>query len=160
MSIIRAITWATVAASGISGGLLLGFSCLVMPGLRRIPASAAVQAMQAINLAAPRSGVLMVPLIGSAVGSAVVGVHALVTSSSSQRPLLVAGSVLGLAVIGITAAYHVPRNNALALVDPTDTTVAAAWAQYAAGWTAWNHVRSVAGLAAAAVLMIATVRAD
>lgn len=160
MSIIRAITWATVAATGISGGILLGFSCLVLPALRRVPTSVAVQAMQVINLAAPRSVVLMVPLVGSAVGSAVVGVHALVTSPSAPTPLVVLGSVLGLAVLGITAIYHVPRNNALALVDPTSTTATTAWAQYAASWTAWNHVRSVAGLAAAAVLTIATVRAD
>lgn len=50
---------------------------------------------------------------------------------------------------GVTAAFNVPRNNALAEVDPEDGDDAeAAWKSFAGGWTRWNHVRAVASLAA------------
>ncbi len=50
---------------------------------------------------------------------------------------------------------NVPRNNALAAVDPASAEGARLWAGYLTGWTAWNHVRTVAALAAATLLAIA-----
>jgi uncharacterized membrane protein len=51
--------------------------------------------------------------------------------------------------------YHVPRNNALAALDPNGDGAASHWNQYAKEWTTWNHVRSAAGLAAAGSLALA-----
>ena len=49
----------------------------------------------------------------------------------------------------MTMAYNVPRNNALATVDPGERRAAARTGpRYLAGWTAWNHVRTVASLIA------------
>jgi uncharacterized membrane protein len=50
--------------------------------------------------------------------------------------------------------YHVPRNDALATVDPDSADAASHWSRYLRGWTAANHVRTVAPLAAAAVLTV------
>jgi uncharacterized membrane protein len=50
---------------------------------------------------------------------------------------------------------NVPRNEALATVMPTASDGAALWADYLAQWTAWNHVRAAASLAAAASFTIA-----
>jgi uncharacterized membrane protein len=55
-----------------------------------------------------------------------------------------------LAGIVVTIAYHVPRNDALARLDPTATASAAAWSHYETWWTAWNYVRMLTSLAAAA----------
>jgi uncharacterized membrane protein len=54
--------------------------------------------------------------------------------------------------------FNVPRNNALAAVDPTSTAGAELWRGYVTGWTAWNHVRTAACLAAAALLTIALLK--
>jgi uncharacterized membrane protein len=52
-------------------------------------------------------------------------------------------------------ALNVPLNNALAAVDPNSGKGAELWARYLADWTAWNHVRAAASLAAAALFTIA-----
>jgi uncharacterized membrane protein len=52
-------------------------------------------------------------------------------------------------------AYHVPRNNALVRVEPTSPDAESHWRRYVAEWTAANHVRVAAGLAAATVLTVA-----
>lgn len=57
--------------------------------------------------------------------------------------------------IGLTIAYHVPRNNALAAVAPQDGEAAGRWAWYVAEWTRWNHLRTATSLAAAVILTLA-----
>jgi uncharacterized membrane protein len=107
--------------------------------------------MQGINAAAPRS-LLMLPLLASALGSAAVGVHAVMASSVDGRGLRVTGAALGLAAFVITATANVPRNNVLAALDPSAPASAAAWASCAAEWTRWNHVRTLAAVASAVAL--------
>jgi hypothetical protein len=40
-------------------------------------------------------------------------------------------------------------------VAPSSAEAAKLWVSYLSGWTAWNHVRTTASLAAAALLTIA-----
>jgi hypothetical protein len=69
------------------------------------------------------------------------------------------GSLLYLVgTILVTMFFNVPRNNALAAVDPTSSNGARLWIDYVVNWTAWNHVRTIAALAAAALLTIALCR--
>lgn len=69
---------------------------------------------------------------------------------------LLAGGLLYLAgTIVVTIAFNVPLNNALAAVSPGSPEGADLWAGYVPRWTAWNHVRTVAALAAAASFIIA-----
>ena len=51
-------------------------------------------------------------------------------------------------------AFNVPRNEALAKLAPADPNAASLWATYLSSWTAWNHVRTAASLAAAAAFTI------
>ena len=51
-------------------------------------------------------------------------------------------------------AYHIPRNNALAAVDPDGAEAVSRWSAYAGAWTSWNHVRTLTSTAAAALLVI------
>jgi uncharacterized membrane protein len=50
--------------------------------------------------------------------------------------------------------FNVPMNEALASLSPTDPDRAARWSSYLADWTTWNHVRTLASLAAAALLTL------
>jgi len=69
--------------------------------------------------------------------------------------LLASGLLYLAGTLLVTIVFNVPRNEALAAVAPTDPNSAKLWAGYVAGWTAWNHVRTAASLAAAASFSIA-----
>jgi len=151
MTPTRVLCLTTALAAAVTGGTFFAFSTFVMPGLRRLPVGQALPAMQAINIEAPRS-LLMLPLLGSALGAAAVGVVALARPGTPHRALLLAGAAAGVLAFAVTAGYHVPHNDALAAVDPGSPGAVAAWTDYAAGWTGWNHVRTLLALACAAAL--------
>jgi Domain of unknown function (DUF1772) len=73
-----------------------------------------------------------------------------VTHQSSDAPVLAGSVVYLVGAIGLTIAYHVPRNEALAAAEPQRSDAARQWARYLTEWTKWNHVRAAAALAAAA----------
>jgi hypothetical protein len=58
------------------------------------------------------------------------------------------------ALVVLTIVYHVPRNDALATLEPNDASAVDHWRRHTKTWTAWNHVRTVAPLAAATLLTI------
>ncbi len=141
----------TATGQALSAGVFFGFSVLVMPGLATRPPAEAVAAMQAVNRIAPRS-LLMVPLLGSALGGVAVAVHTLVARPDGLALLLV-GAAAGVSTLALTVGYHVPRNAALAAVDPQAPGAATAWARYAPGWTRLNSVRAALALVSAAALV-------
>lgn len=55
----------------------------------------------------------------------------------------------------VTIAFNVPLNNALAIVKLDSPEGANLWAKYLTNWTLWNHIRTIAALAATAALTIA-----
>ena len=57
--------------------------------------------------------------------------------------------------IGVTFAANVPLNDRLDAVDPAAAEARGLWRVFVRRWTAWNHVRAAASLAAAAVLTVA-----
>ncbi|HYU39029.1 MAG TPA: anthrone oxygenase family protein, partial [Acidimicrobiia bacterium] len=69
--------------------------------------------------------------------------------------LLIGGAVYLVGTILVTGAYHVPRNDALAKLDPNSPDAAGHWSRYVREWTAANHVRTLSSLAAATLLTIA-----
>jgi uncharacterized membrane protein len=70
--------------------------------------------------------------------------------------LVLAGAALYIVgTIGVTIACNVPLNNRLATLYPQGADAACRWEEYVAKWTAWNHLRAAASLAAAAALTIA-----
>ena len=50
----------------------------------------------------------------------------------------------------MTAAFNVPRNERLARLDAASREAADYWPVYVREWLLWNHVRTLASLAAAA----------
>jgi uncharacterized membrane protein len=126
-----------------------------MPALKRLPAAQGIAAMQSINKLAVTPAFMAV-LFGTAV--ACLGLVAWAVISSDERPavLVIAGGALYLVgTIGVTIACNVPLNDGLATLHPQGAGAADRWEEYVTTWTTWNHVRTVAALAAAAVLATA-----
>jgi uncharacterized membrane protein len=53
----------------------------------------------------------------------------------------------------VTMRLNVPLNNALAAAQPESVQARGLWTRYLAEWTAWNHLRTAASLAAAAAFV-------
>ena len=150
--VLYAATLATALGSGLNAGVFFAFSTFVMPALKRLPAAHGIAAMQSINKLAVTPA-FMAALFGTAV--ACLGLVAWAVISSGERPtaLVIAGGALYLVgTIGVTIACNVPLNDGLATLLPQGADAADRWDEYVTKWTAWNHVRTVAALAAAAVL--------
>ncbi|MGH8491303.1 MAG: anthrone oxygenase family protein [Gammaproteobacteria bacterium] len=69
--------------------------------------------------------------------------------------LLIASALYLVGTVLVTIVFNVPKNEALASVARAHPDGASLWAGYVASWTAWNHVRTAASLAAAASFSIA-----
>ena len=111
--------------------------------------------MQSINIVVINPVFLGV-FLGTALASAVLAVTGLVSWSEPGAIWLLAGGLLYLAgTFAVTMAFDVPRNNVLAGLDPDGAEAAASWVRYVREWTAWNHVRTAAAVAAAAAFTLA-----
>ena len=105
-----------------NGGVFFAFSTFVMRALRDLEPRQGLIAMQSINRAAPNP-LFMTLLFGTAFlsgGLAVVGLRNL---DDPGAPGLVAGGVLYLVAVGTTIGFHVPRNEALVRLDPSDSGI-------------------------------------
>jgi uncharacterized membrane protein len=150
----RTLTIVAAVGACVSGGVFFAFSTFVMKALGRLPDAEAISAMKAINKAAP-SPLFMLALFGTGAVSIVLSVSALRHLDRSWAAYVLVGGALYMVCIILTIAYHVPHNDALALVDPRSPGAAHAWAQYHSPWTAWNHVRTVTALAGATSFILA-----
>jgi uncharacterized membrane protein len=160
--VVDQLQWALtlVAALGcaVIGGVFFAFSTFVMKALARLPAREGIAAMQSINVV-----VLNPWFLGAFLGTAAVCVLAMIFSlarwQDASTVYLVVGSLLYLVgTLFVTIAFNVPRNEGLAAVAAAHPDSARQWTGYVASWTAWNHVRTVAALAAAAAFGIALAR--
>lgn len=152
--LLVALTLVSAIGCGVVAGVFFAFSSFVMKALGHLPPTQGIAAMQAINKAAPVP-LFMVALFGTALACLALAVSGLFGWDESRAIYLVTGCALYLGVIVITIGYHVPRNDALAKVDPHTAGALDHWNRYLAGWTTWNHVRTAAALAAAVSLTLA-----
>lgn len=153
------LTIAVIAAalgSGLIAGLLFVFSNTAMRAFGRLPAAQGIAAMQAINVAIINP-LFLIAFMGTGLLGAGLALHALISwSSVPGAAWLIFGGLLYLVGgIGITAAFNVPLNNALAAVAPGTPEAAAVWNRYLRVWTHWNHLRTTLTLAASAAFMLA-----
>jgi uncharacterized membrane protein len=152
-----ALTLLAALGSGLVGGVFFGFSGFVMKALARLRPAQGMAAMQSINMVAVTPP-LMIALFGTALACVALVVSSLPKWREPVAMLRLAGG--GLYLVGtvlMTIVRNVPMNNTLASVDPESTEGATQWARYVPGWTAWNTVRTVAAIAAAAMLSLALV---
>jgi uncharacterized membrane protein len=135
------------AGAAVVGGVFAGFSVAVMPGLRRVAPEAGTAVMQAINTTILR-GPFMVVFPGTALACV-----AEVVLTPAEPAAWIGAALFVLGSFGVTVGFNVPLNNRLAEVDPD--APGDVWPDYLRRWTAWNHVRTVASIAAAAALLLA-----
>ena len=149
LTIVCAVGAATAA------GAFFTFSDFTTRGLRQLSSAQGAAAMQAINRAAP-SPLFMLLLFGTGAACLALAVHSVLhlgDPHSSTRGL--AGAIYVVGVVLTTIAYHVPRNHRLDRVDAESPEGADYWAVYLREWVRMNHVRSVAPLITA-VLLVST----
>jgi uncharacterized membrane protein len=149
------LTLVAALGSGVIAGVFFAFSAFVMKALARLPPAQGIAAMQSINIVVLNPAFLSV-FLGTAAACLVLCAASLL---QWQRPgsayLLGGGAIYLLGALIVTRVFNVPRNNALASVQPVSSNGATLWADYVVGWTAWNHVRTVSAVLAAAMLVIA-----
>jgi uncharacterized membrane protein len=157
-SLLPILTFLTALGSGLMAGFFFSFSACVMGALGRIQPTAGIAAMQSINI------VVLNPLFlgtffGTAILSVVLAILALVGWSEPGADYLLAGSLLYfVGTFLVTIMFNVPLNNRLAAVKPDGAEGKAVWTHYLSVWTAWNHVRTVASVAALMTFILATLK--
>ena len=153
--IIPGLLWLSAIGCGLLGGLYFAFSTFIMTALGRIDQAAGISAMNAINVDIVRS--LFMPFFfGTTLASAVLVIMAFFRwDEPGSASMLVGGVVYVLGMFVVTMVFNVPLNNALAAADPSGNGAAPLWARYLKEWTFWNHVRTVACIAASALFIAA-----
>ena len=150
-----ALTLLAALGCGLIAGVFFAFSSFVMKALARLPASAGIAAMHSINIVVLRS-LFMAVFLGTAAVCVLASIYSLFRWQEPGVVYMLVGSALYL--VGsflVTIVFNVPRNEALAKLAPTDPNSANYWSGYVVSWTSWNHVRTVAALAAAVSFTIA-----
>ncbi len=152
-----ALTLVAALGCGLLAGMVYAFSSAVMKALGRLPAAQGIAAMQSIN-----TTVINPWFLGAFFGPVPICIAVGILSALEwEEPTVffqLAGSFLYLVgAVLVTIAFNVPRNDALAAVDPDSSDGENYWRRYLVEWTTWNHVRTVAALAAAASLTIAAI---
>jgi uncharacterized membrane protein len=74
--------------------------------------------------------------------------------SSTARYQLAAGVLYLAGVVVTTIAYHVPRNDKLDGFDPDSAEGERYWSVYLKEWVRMNHLRTVAPMASAVLLIL------
>jgi uncharacterized membrane protein len=155
MTLLLILEFVTALGCGLVAGVFFAFSTFVMKALAQLPSAQGIAAMQSINVVVINPW-FMAAFLGTALACTVLGVASLFMWHRPGAAYLLVGCLLY--VIGsfvVTMLFNVPRNDALAAVDPASADGANLWAAYVTGWTAWNHVRTAAALAATALLTAA-----
>jgi len=156
MNPTQTLTVLAALGSAAFGGVLFGFSTLVMPGLDDSPPAAAIATMQQINKVAPRS-LLAVDMLVTLLLCLVVAGSALLRLRGDAflgSGLVLLGCLLYVASFAITAIYHIPHNDAFASVAADGPRAAQAWHDYARPWELWNHVRAACALGGFAAMVV------
>ena len=153
--LLFALKLVSALGCGLIAGVFFAFSSFVMRAFARLPPGEGMAAMQSVNVAVLNPLFLSV-FVGTAAACVIAIVFSWLRWNQPGAGYLLAGGLLYL--IGtflVTVVFNVPRNDALAAAASADPDSARLWASYLSSWTAWNHVRTVAALAAAASFSLA-----
>lgn len=154
-NLLFGLTFASAVGSGLIAGLFYAFSTFIMKALSNLPAAQGIAAMQSINVTILNPLFILV-FMGTSLASLILGIFSSFNLGEVNAVYLLAGGVFYF--IGsflVTVVYNVPLNDALAAADPATSEGVNLWNQYLSRWLAWNHVRTVASLAALICFIIA-----
>jgi uncharacterized membrane protein len=147
---IYLLTFVAALGSSLVAGIFFAFSNFVMKALARILPAQGIAAMQSINVVVLNRWFFAV-FFGTAACCLALAMSSFVRWQKPGTGYLLVGSLLYLiGTILVTIACNVPLNDALAAVDPSSADAGRVWTNYLKNWTTWNHVRTIAALAAAA----------
>jgi uncharacterized membrane protein len=149
------LLWCSAIGCGLMAGVYFAFSTFVMTALARTGPGPGIAAMNAINIEIVRS--LFMPfLLGTTLTSAALVVIACFRFGEPGAVAMLAGGIIYvLGMFVATMVFNVPLNDALAAVDPASAQGTALWTRYLSDWTLWNHVRTVASIAASVLFTMA-----
>lgn len=150
-------SWLRLACAvwvGVMAGFFFAFSFVVIPGLGAMEPLAALAAMQAINLAV-RNAVFAIGFFGALILCIGVALHALLRRDPPACWLALSAAFIYLVgAFGVTSLFNVPLNGEIAPLDPARPENARAMVSYISEWTLWNHIRTLASLAAFVLLLL------
>jgi uncharacterized membrane protein len=153
--LIFPLTLLTALGCGLIGGFFFAFSACVMKALSRLPSGQAITTMQTINVVV-LNRLFFAAFFGTSAGCVFLAISSLLRWNTPDAPYrLIASALYLLGTLMVTIVFNVPRNDALAKVEPDSAESAGRWAEFLPGWTAWNHVRAAAALLSAALFTIA-----
>jgi uncharacterized membrane protein len=148
-----------ILGTGLVAGVFLAFSSFIMKALGQLKPSEGITAMQFINITVINP-LFMTALFGTAIVCLVLAVFSLLKFHHPDSTYLLVGSLLYIfGTVGVTIAFNVPLNDALAKVAPNSSEGAELWANYLTNWTMWNHVRTIAALMSTISFAIAEIPA-
>jgi uncharacterized membrane protein len=150
-----ALLWFCALGCGLLAGLYFAFSIFIMSALDRLGPAAGAAAMNSINAVILRSFFMPAFLLTS-LASLVLAVIGVLQRGEPGAGLLITGGLcyfVGMFVV--TMVFNVPLNNQLQASQAAD--VEANWRRYMIAWTRWNHVRTLASLAASAMFIAALI---
>jgi len=153
--LLYGLTLVSALGCGLVSGWFFAFSSHIMKSLGHMPEAQGIAAMQEINIVVINP-LAMTALFGTALTCIALMVLSAVEWNEPEVYYQLAGSaVYVVCTVLVTMALNVPRNDALAAVDPASAEGAESWRRFLPEWTLWNHVRTVAALVAATLLTIA-----
>jgi uncharacterized membrane protein len=148
------LTLLSALGCGLIGGVFFAFSTFVMKALAALSPPQGIAAMKSINIAV-LNPIFLGLFLGTSVGCIILVIASALAWHKPGAALALVGSVLYLVgTFLVTVTCNVPRNEALAGLDPAGADSAQFWSDYIRIWTAWNHVRTIAAIAASVLLMI------
>jgi uncharacterized membrane protein len=150
----QTLTIIAALGSGLVAGFFFSFSFVIMGSLERVPAAQAMVTMQTINVVVLNAW-FFAAFFGTALICLALAVLAFMPWSSDSITLLLGCALYLIGTIFVTMRFNVPLNNALAKADPASDDGVVLWARYLKVWTAWNHMRTAAPLAACACFILA-----
>ena len=144
-----ALKLVAVLGCALIAGVFFAFSTFVMKALAQQPAAWGITTMQAINIT-----VINLWFMGAFLGTAtacmlLLGCSLLQWHQPGAVYLLIGSLLYLVGTFGVTIAFNVPLNNALAIAKPDSIDGANLWARYLTDWTLWNHGRTIAASSAA-----------
>jgi uncharacterized membrane protein len=154
-NLLYVLTFTTALGSGIIAGLFFAFSTFVMTALARLPAEQGISAMQSINTTI-LNPLFSLVFMGTTLLCLILGIVSFLKLGTDSATYMLAGCILYFfGVILVTIVFNVPLNNSLEAVVPGSSEGALLWTHYLKSWMPWNHVRTIASLAALASFIIA-----
>ncbi|MDX2213812.1 MAG: DUF1772 domain-containing protein [Oculatellaceae cyanobacterium bins.114] len=150
-----ALKLSAILGCGLVAGVFFAFSTFVMQALAQQPPAQGIAAMQSINITVINP-LFMTAFMGTALVCLVLAIASLFKWHQPSAVYLLVGSLLYLVgTFLVTIAFNVPLNDALAIANPNSPEGVSLWSTYLTNWTFWNHIRTVAAIAATVTFTLA-----